>query len=77
MWVSLKALEEEDLIFMNSICCFSYFWSFRRFPGHQQKLPNTSGTWVRLPASEFMEHQPKWIQGENDRGEENISPDCY
>lgn len=58
MWVSLKMLEEEDLIFMNSICCFSYFWSFKRFPGHQQKLPNTSGAlcklmtcWVRSPAN--------------------------
>lgn len=61
MWVSLKMLEEEDLIFMNSICCCSYFWSFKRFPGHQQKLPNTSGAlctlmtcWVRSPANAFV-----------------------
>lgn len=44
MWVSLKRMEEEDLIFMNSIRCFSYFWSFKRFPGHQQKLSNMLGT---------------------------------
>lgn len=72
-------LEEEDLIFINSISFISYFWSFKRFPGHQQKLPNTSAAlcklttcWVRSPANEFMwatgicYHQPQWIQGKND-----------
>jgi len=29
MWISLKRMEEEDLIFMNSICYFSCFWSFQ------------------------------------------------
>lgn len=90
MRVSLKMLEEEDLIFMNSTCCCSYFGSFKRFPGHQQKLPNTSGAlcklmtwWVRSPANEFVwatgtcYHQPQWIQGKNEGEEENISQDCY
>lgn len=63
MWVSLKMMEEADLIFMNSIPCFSHFWSFRRFPGHQQKLPNTQGAfcklmawWAKAPAKELLWH---------------------
>lgn len=60
---------------MNSICCFSYFWSLKRFPGHQQKIPNVLGNlckfmarWARSLAHEFMWPtdiywcQPQWIQ---------------
>lgn len=61
MWISLKSMEEEDLILMNSFCCFSYFWSFKRVPGHQQKLPNTLGAlcklmarWARSPTNELL-----------------------
>lgn len=50
MWVSLKRMEEEDLIFMNSTHHFSYFWSSKRFPGHQQELPNTWGALCNLMA---------------------------
>lgn len=90
MWVSLKMLEEEDLIFVNSICCCSYFWSFKRFPGHQQKFPNSSGAlcklmtcWLKSSANEFVwatgicYQQLQWIQGKNYGEEENITPDCY
>lgn len=83
----LKKMEEEDLIFMNSIHCFSYFWSFKRFPGHQQKLPNTSGAlcklmarWGRSPTNELFwltgicQLQSQWIQGEKGGEKEKTSP---
>lgn len=88
MWVSLKSMEEEDLIFMNSVHCFSYFQSFKRFPDHQQTLHNTSGAlckltarWARPPSIELMAHGHLLVSAPVGSGREmwreKVSPDCY
>lgn len=87
MWVSLKRMEEEDLIFMNSVHCFIYFQIFKSFPGHQQKLHNASGApfklmacWARPPPIELMAHGHLLVSAPGfwgEKGGEEVSPDCY
>lgn len=44
MWVSLKMLEEEDLIFMNSICCFQLFLEFQEISWPSTKTSQHIGS---------------------------------